>query len=121
MSNTGIDPKSYAHCRAFIDATIPSGATTSGSIYIGGLHVVSLWRPAGSGLTSLTFEVSSDETTWYPSEDQSLALISVTLNASAGASHLNNIMSLSGADFLRIKGNQAVAADKIFKLILLAV
>jgi hypothetical protein len=121
MPNTGIDPKHYSPRRAFIDATIANGTTTSASIYVGGLSVVSVWRPASSGLTSLTFEISSDEQTWYAAEDQALALVSVTLNANAGASHLANIMSLSGADYLRIKGNQAVTADKTFKLILLAV
>ena len=121
MSNTGIDPKSYSPRRAFIDATILNGNTTSNSIYLGGLHLVSVWRPASSGLTSLTFEISSDEQNWYPAEDQLLALLSVSVNASPGASHLTNIMSICGADFLRIKGNQAVTADKTFKLILLAV
>jgi hypothetical protein len=122
MPNTGIDPKNYSPRRAFLDAIIPTGATTSGSVYIGGLHVVSVWRPASSGLTSLTFEVSSDDVTWFAAEDQALNAITVTLNASAGASHLSNIMSLSGADYIRIKGNAAVSGgNKTFKLIALAV
>lgn len=118
MANTGIIPAQYPKSRAYLDAVIADGETLSNAISISGLHLVAVQRPASSGVTSLSFELSGDNINWYPLRDSLDEDISLTIGSDAAHQRVSSVMDFEGASFIKLKSNTAVSGDKNFTLVL---
>ncbi len=121
MADEGINPNHTPRTRAYQDTVIASGQTTSDIVNIGGLHVVGIRRPAGTGITSLTFEVSSDGSNFFPLKNQANEDVTVTMDNNAAHQSISNIMDFENANHVRCIANSAVAANVTLHLILAAV
>jgi hypothetical protein len=114
------EPQSFTNNKAVVAATIASGATKSAAISLYGMDVVGIYIPArlAVGVTSLTFEVSDDGTTFVQARNSANAAITHTLNTTAGYQRLSSIMDLAGANFIKLVVNSAPSADAAFKVAL---
>jgi hypothetical protein len=114
------DPQSFTNNKAVVAATIASGATKSASIPIYGMDVMGIYIPASLavGVTSMTFEVSDDGTTFVQARNPDNTAITHTLNTTAGYQKLSSIMDLAEANFMKIVVNNAPSADAAFKVAL---
>jgi hypothetical protein len=114
------DPQSFTNNKSIQAATIANGATKSASIPVYGMDVVGIYVPASlaAGVTSMTFEVSDDGSTFVQARNPDNTAITHTLNTTAGYQKLSSVMDLAGANFIKLVVNSAPSADAAFKVAL---
>ena len=96
----------------YYDVVIANGATISDSFFVHGDNVIGVITPSGTfEPTSLTFEVSLDDTNWRALQD-------VTIVSAANQAYNLNPGEVHGWSHVRIVANSAPAADRTIQVII---
>lgn len=98
-----------------IIATIANGQTKSDIIDTYGVTIVQIELPAAFDGTSLTFETSSDGSTFQPYRNINNIIVSVT--CSAGNNYGIAAQDFFPVRYVKIVSNATEAADRIIRLV----
>ena len=95
--------------------TVPAAGTTSDGLFIAGASLIGLITPSALDSTGLTFEVSTDGSTWYPLYDRNGTQVS--LSVTTGAAYSLDPEWLAPWEWIRIVCGTTETAARTFQLI----
>lgn len=102
-----------------LDATISNGQTKSNSINMSGTLLKTILLPAAFTGSTLTFEVSEDNSTFLPYYN--INNMPVTIDISTGRAYGLGAIDFYSIKYLKIVSGSAEAAERTIKLIARAI
>jgi hypothetical protein len=97
-------------------ATIAASGTISEGVFIDGYRVSDIFCPVTTG-TAITFEVSTDGSTWVDYKNTSNALVTVTKTAGSASSHQFPAGQFEGIQWVKVKSGSTEASARTFTLV----
>ncbi len=95
--------------------TIANGATTSGVIDLDGLGLVGMIMPAAFTGTTVTFQISDDNVTFYDLYNTNNTALSATVTQ--GRAYLFVPGDFVGVRFLKVKSGSTEGGARVIKLV----
>ncbi len=95
--------------------TIASSATTSGSIDLSGLGLIAMIMPAAFTGTTVTFQMSLDDVTYYDIYNTSNTVISATVTQ--GRAYMFVPGDFVGVRYLKVKSGSTEGGTRIITLV----